>query len=152
MQCLSMSHKHLFSLCQGSTSVFHLCLHSPPSGSPALWQVCRPCSRLCFNHTAFSTYLTSLLYFTHCVSPFLSCIFKTFTCSVYINSPCHSALPGSGANPERNTEVVNTLLTHNCTSLQLSESSEMCILLWHDCFTKPAAQMNFGLWGWIQYF
>lgn len=92
--------------------------------------------------TLHSQHIWPHFFISHTAFPLFVMHFQViYLLCVYINTPRHSALPGSGANPERNTEVVNTLLTHNCTTF--SESSEMCILLWHSCCHKDGCSDEF---------
>lgn len=74
------------------------------------------------------TFLTSLLHFTLCTSPFFSWILKSFTCLSLLGAPLCSAR--KWRQLRWNTEVVNAVITQLCPAAA-KESSKLCMLMRH---------------------
>lgn len=105
-----------------------------------------PPPRHCVNRAAFFTFLTSLLHFTHCTSPFrhefsshLLLLCLCLHCAALHCSPRKWRQPrmehGSGQR------FAHTQL-HTAAA---KESLEICVLMGHGCSHAHVAQMIFGL-------
>lgn len=159
MQYLSTSHKYLFPLSQGSPSVFHLsllCIHHQVD--PLLCDKhAGPRPRLCFNHTAFSTYLTSLLYFTHCISPFCHAFSSHLLALCLYKYTAPLCTPRKWSQPRKehgsgqhfaHTQLHNVFRTHRNVHLTAARLlSQRRLLRWILAFRVEMSLHSLIQWG-----
>lgn len=103
-----------------------------------------PPPRHCFNRAAFFTFLTSLLHFTHCTSPFRH-EFSSHLLLLCLCLPVLRCSPRKWRQPRMEHGSGQHFAHTQLYSAAAKESLEICVLMGHSCSHAHIAQMIFGL-------